>query len=75
MQNSEFSTTIKKRASLMDANQDECASRMALKETNVIASELSDEALHKIEVIQSLLEDNDRGTYTSASSGSSEKTW
>lgn len=48
----------------MDANQDECASRMALKETNVIASELSDEALHKIEVIQSLLEDNDRGTYT-----------
>jgi len=57
MQDTEFSTTSTTKASPADVNNN-------LAETNVIVSELSDEALLKMEVIQNLLEDSERTTYT-----------
>ncbi|MBW4606672.1 MAG: hypothetical protein KME22_05455 [Hassallia sp. WJT32-NPBG1] len=55
MDNAESSTTSTTWASSADVNKD-------LAEANVIVSKLSDEALLKIEVIQSLLENSDRMT-------------
>ncbi|MEH2413509.1 hypothetical protein [Nostoc sp.] len=55
MQNTESSTTSTIWASSADVNND-------LAEANVIVSKLSDEALLKMEVIQSLLENSDRTT-------------
>ncbi len=76
MQDGEFSTTSMTKASPADVNNNQA-------ETNVIVSELSDEALLKMEVIQNLLEDSDafgnasreRTTYTIAPPTSSRKTW
>jgi putative transposase len=56
MGNTESSTTSTTWASSADVNKD-------LPEANVIVCELSDEALLKMEVIQSLLENSDRTTY------------
>ncbi|BAZ36954.1 integrase catalytic subunit [Calothrix sp. NIES-4101] len=55
MQDAEFSTTSTTKVSCTDVNSTEA---------NIIVSELSDEALLKMEVIQSLLENSDRTTYT-----------
>ncbi|WP_226889363.1 hypothetical protein [Nostoc sp. MG11] len=56
MQDAKSSTTSTTWASSADVNND-------LAEANVIVSKLSDEALLKMEVIQSLLENSDRTTY------------
>lgn len=56
MQDAECSIASTKRASSLDVNNN-------LTETNVIVSELSEEARLKLEVIQSLLEAADRCTY------------
>ncbi|MEH2341247.1 MAG: helix-turn-helix domain-containing protein [Nostoc sp.] len=66
MQNAEFSTTSTTWASSADVNND-------LAEQNVIVSKLSDEALLKMEVIQSLLENSDRTTYTQKLKEAAEK--
>ncbi|MEH2412425.1 Mu transposase C-terminal domain-containing protein [Nostoc sp.] len=66
MQNTESSTTSTTWASSADVNND-------LAEANVIVSKLSDEALLKMEVIQSLLENSDRTTYTQKLKEAAEK--
>ncbi|MEH2013836.1 Mu transposase C-terminal domain-containing protein [Nostoc sp.] len=66
MQNAESSTTPTTWASSADVNNDPA-------EANVIVSKLSDEALLKIEVIQSLLENSDRTTYTQKLKEAAEK--
>ncbi|MBW4592428.1 MAG: Mu transposase C-terminal domain-containing protein [Brasilonema angustatum HA4187-MV1] len=66
MQEAEFSTTSTTLASSADVNNN-------LAETNVIVDELSDEALLKMEVIQSLLENSDRTTYTQRLQQAAEK--
>ncbi|MEH2046089.1 Mu transposase C-terminal domain-containing protein [Nostoc sp.] len=66
MQNTESSTTSITWASSADINND-------LAEANVIVSKLSDEALLKMEVIQSLLENSDRITYTQKLKEAAEK--
>ncbi|MHC5728529.1 MAG: helix-turn-helix domain-containing protein [Nostoc sp.] len=66
MQNAESSTTSTTLASSADVNND-------LAEANVIVSKLSDEALLKMEVIQSLLENSDRTTYTQKLKEAAEK--
>lgn len=66
MQEAEFSTTSTTLASSADVNNN-------LAETNVIVGELSDEALLKMEVIQSLLENSDRTTYTQRLQQAAEK--
>ncbi len=55
MQDAEFSTASTTKASSTDVSSTEAS---------IIVSELSDEALLKMEVIQSLLENSDRTTYT-----------
>ncbi len=55
MQDAEFSTTSTTKISSTDVNR---------AEANIIVSELSDEALLKMEVIQSLLENSSYTTYT-----------
>ncbi len=64
--NAEFSTTSTTKAISADVNN-------KLAEANVIVPELSDEALLKMEVIQSLLENNDRATYTQRLQQAAEK--
>ncbi|MEH1907696.1 Mu transposase C-terminal domain-containing protein [Nostoc sp.] len=66
MQDAEFSTTSTTWASSADVNND-------LAEANVIVSKLSDEALVKMEVIQSLLKNSDRTTYTQKLKEAAEK--
>ncbi|PAX60375.1 Mu transposase C-terminal domain-containing protein [Brunnivagina elsteri] len=66
MQDTEFSTTFTTKPTSVDANNN-------LAEANVIVSELSDEALLKMKVIQSLLENNDRATYTQRLQEAAEK--
>ncbi|WP_368041831.1 helix-turn-helix domain-containing protein [Nostoc sp. TCL240-02] len=66
MQDAEFSTISTTWASSADVNND-------LAETNVIVSKLSDEALLKMEVIQNLLENSDRTTYTQKLKEAAEK--
>ena len=57
MENAESSKTSTTWASSANVNND-------LAEANVVVSKLSDEALLKMEVIQSLLENSDRASYT-----------
>ncbi|WP_193198647.1 Mu transposase C-terminal domain-containing protein [Nostoc sp. MG11] len=66
MENAEFSTTSTTWASSADVNND-------LAEANVIVSKLSDEALLKMEVIQNLLKNRDRTTYTQKLKEAAEK--
>lgn len=66
MQDAEFSTNSTIKASSVDVNNNQA-------ETNVIVSELSNEALLKMEVIQNLLEDSDRTTYTQRLQQAAEK--
>ncbi|MGI8502038.1 MAG: helix-turn-helix domain-containing protein, partial [Hassallia sp.] len=66
MQDAEFSITSTTWASSADVNNE-------LAEANVIVSKLSDEALLKMEVIQSLLENSDRTTYTQKLKEAAEK--
>ncbi len=66
MQDAEFSKTSTTKASSADLNNNQASA-------NVIVSELSDEALLKMEVIQSLLEDSDRTTYTQRLQEAAEK--
>ncbi len=66
MQNAEYSTTSTTGASSTDVNND-------LAKANVIVSKLSDEALVKMEVIQSLLKNSDRTTYTQKLKEAAEK--
>ncbi len=76
MQDAEFSKTSATTASSADVNQnfdvdvqsvscrDTPCNSPGVKEENIIVSEFSDETLLKMEVIQSLLENNDGATYT-----------
>ncbi len=66
MQNAEFFTTSTTWASSADVNND-------LAEANVIVSKLSNEALLKMEVIQSLLKNSDSTTYTQKLKEAAEK--
>ncbi|WP_199326595.1 Mu transposase C-terminal domain-containing protein [Nostoc sp. FACHB-888] len=66
MQNTESSTTSTTWASSADVNND-------LAEANIIVSKLSDEALLKMEVIQNLLDNSDRTTYTQKLKEAAEK--
>ncbi|MBA3924456.1 MAG: transposase, partial [Nostocaceae cyanobacterium] len=66
MQDTEFSTTSTTKAISTDVNNN-------FMEANVIVSELSDEALLKMEVIQSLLENSDRTTHTQRLQEAAEK--